>query len=363
MSGRIKALADDEPGYATLIIGNSAGISDPHLRIRRDGWTKGILGPQGWQIGDALLPAQVVDVSGGNLVLKVGPEVTQHLESATYLIAVPEAGIGEQAVFWPEVVPLLATGRRRVLVGKAPSRLAEPEPQRPSARAAGLAQEDPALRAEQPEAVAQLRQAKPASQPPLLEPARKPQSRLWLLIAGGIVAVLLIGGGLAALLHQRMVQTARATAPTPAKAALASAKPPPPEAKSTALAAPPSLGSLSVNQVITQAPNAAAVFAEGERRLQGKRKDQGLLLVEAAADKGSPAAMLALARLYDPVGFNQQGPIPQPDMRESAEYFRRAVQAESTEAVAPRAALHAYLRSAAQHGDLEAKLTLQDFWP
>ena len=127
-------------------------------------------------------------------------------------------------------------------------------------------------------------------------------------------------------------------------------------------AAPVGLGGLSVPDVLAQAPNPAAVAAEGERRLQGDRRDDGLLLLEAAADRADPAAAAALARLYDPVQFRPGGPIPQPDPRQAARYYRDAARG-GADVAAAREALRQNLQTRVQAGDLGANLSLKDFWP
>lgn len=119
---------------------------------------------------------------------------------------------------------------------------------------------------------------------------------------------------------------------------------------------------LPVNDVLNKAPNTATITKEGERRLNNKQADDGILLLESAASKGDSEAMLKLGLLYSPVDFKTNGPIPSPDMREAARYFQKAVENGSKEAEAPRLALHDWLSKKAESGDEMARLTLKDFW-
>lgn len=123
-----------------------------------------------------------------------------------------------------------------------------------------------------------------------------------------------------------------------------------------------SLQKMSVTDVINKAANTAMITKEGERRLEVKQYDDGVLLLENAAFKGDTVAMLKLGMLYDPVDFKQGGAIPSPDMREAARYFQKAEQGGLKDATAPREALKDWLTKQADAGDEMARLTLKDFW-
>lgn len=123
-----------------------------------------------------------------------------------------------------------------------------------------------------------------------------------------------------------------------------------------------SLQKMSVTDVINKAANTAMITKEGERRLEVKQYDDGVLLLENAASKGDMVAMLKLGMLYDPVDFKQGGAIPSPDMREAARYFQKAEQGGLKDATAPREALKDWLTKQADAGDEMARLTLKDFW-
>ncbi|TPW36324.1 hypothetical protein [Oecophyllibacter saccharovorans] len=124
------------------------------------------------------------------------------------------------------------------------------------------------------------------------------------------------------------------------------------------------LGLLSVPEVIRQAPDTAAIRQEGDRRLTNGHPDDGVLLLEAAAKRGDSTAQLDLAHLYDPTRFKEGSPLPAPDMRESADYYRQAVKNGAQAAPADRAALQDYLKKLIASGDNPAASgTLKDYWP
>ncbi len=119
---------------------------------------------------------------------------------------------------------------------------------------------------------------------------------------------------------------------------------------------------MPLQDVLSKAPSTLAITKEGERRLENKQADDGILLLENAASKGESEAMVKLGLLYSPVNFKVDGPIPSPDMREAARYFQMAAQKGSQEVRAPRQALYDWLSKKAETGDEMARLTLKDFW-
>lgn len=119
---------------------------------------------------------------------------------------------------------------------------------------------------------------------------------------------------------------------------------------------------MPLQDVLSKAPSTLAITKEGERRLENKQADDGILLLENAASKGESEAMVKLGLLYSPVNFKVDGPIPSPDMREAARYFQMAAQKGSQEVGAPRQALYDWLSKKAETGDEMARLTLKDFW-
>ncbi len=328
-------------GHALIRVPAAAAAADtPGFRVQRDaGWGDDKLGPDGWQSSDALLEPDRAEASGPDLLLHVGWGVCRHLEAGVYEISVPAADLVQVGVYWPDIVPLHSEGRQPVVVPRIAAAAQPPDPVPPPAP-----EPPPVMR----KTVSVGPASDEATPPPLPSPAPAAPgvSKAVLLVAGTLG---LLAGGACWWMNRAPVQTDAAP--------VAPAGPAPPSA-APALG----LGGLSVPDVLARAPNPAAITAEGERRLQGDRHDDGLLLLEAAADRSDPAAAAALARLYDPVQFRPGGPIPQPDPRQAARYYRDAARG-GADVAAAREALRQNLQTRVQAGDLGAKLSLKDFWP
>ena len=330
-------------GHALIHVpGAAAAAGKPAFGIRRDeDWGEDKLGPDGWQTSDAALSPDGADVAGGDLVLRVGWSVCRHLESGMYTLWLPAAGVTGAAMQWPHIQPEHA-GSRDVF---------SPAPPPIDTKTAETVQPPP------------IAPSNPLVAPP---PTR---SRLpWLI---GAALLLAAAAGVAVWQPWKAVSpsptplAAPTTQPEPPPPAPPPAPPPtpiPPPAPAPVEPPPPlSLNDMSVPDVLAKAPNPAAITAEGQRRLAGARHDDGLLLLEAAADRGDGTASAALAKLYDPVGF-QPGIIPKPDPRQAARYYRDAARA-GVDVGAARDALHQQLERDSQGGNLGAGLTLKDFWP
>jgi hypothetical protein len=323
----LRALADPahpQGGHAILDVPLAAAPpADARFRITREGWARGTLGPEGWQVGEALLaPLRVEPISGGARLF-LGPAIVDQLEAGPLWFRWPAAGV-EAPLFWPDIAPLHA--------GAPP-----PPPPKPS-----LPPPEPTVILRAPEPAA------PLAPPPPPAPRRTP----WLLLA----ALLLLAGGAGWWLTQG------APAPPPVPAAAPAPSPPPPPIAAPAPPAPPPV-TLSVAEVIARAPSIAAISDEATRRQAQGRHDDALLLWEHATRNGHAPAMTSLARLYDPNGFTPGRPFRDPDPRQAARFYREAEAAGDAAAAAPRQRLREFLEARAAAGDAVAPLTLRDFWP
>lgn len=349
MSVEVSAASAHPAGHALIrVAGAASAVDAPGFRLHRPGWTECNLGPDGWQVAEALLQPDRATAEGGDLVLHAGPRVCAHMESGNYLFALPAAGLEDVAV-WPDIAYVAP-----------PSPAAAPKPEPPAVAPVAPAPPPPAspVIASAVGAEPAPRQTRPSPPAPPTGAARPAGRSRWPVLAAVAAVLLLAGGGGWYALHPRPGSEpgpAQATAPAPLAQAPPRPEPPSPP--------PLSLAGLSVPDVIARAPDVAAVVAEGERRLGSDRKDDGLLLLEAAADRGDGRATVALARLYDPNGFRPGGPIPAPDARQAARYYRDAARGGADGVAEPRAALRAMLERRAGDGDLTARLTLKDFWP
>lgn len=334
MSARVEPDPAHPAGHALIRVAGAAAAADrPGFRIQRDaGWGDDKLGPTGWQSSDALLQPDRAEAVGSELVLHVGWPVCRHLEAGVFEISVPAAGVTQEGVYWPDIVPL-HTGASAALSQKEQPKAAatvkvDPPAPKPPATHPSAATPAPA-----PSPV-QTATPQPTPGPDILKGA----------IFAACLGVLLLVAGVGTYYwrgrHPESTNVATTTVPPAAVG----------------------LSGLSVVDVLARAPDAAAITAEGERRLQSDKRDDGLLLLEAAADRADPGAAAALARLYDPVLFQPGGAIPRPDPRQAARYYRDAARGGSDVASA-RSALERNLQERAQAGDLGAGLSLKDFWP
>ncbi|MBB2206424.1 SEL1-like repeat protein [Gluconacetobacter takamatsuzukensis] len=295
---------------------------------------------------------------GNDLLVRIPPVVARHFEpDSGYQVEIPELRVSGDISAWP-VLPVSgktyadleaeARARRTTAGGgvspevgeKGPGPVAAPVPT--------------------PGAEALLAGAG-------IDGAAKRSGAKWKLpvLGGGVVLAILAAAVAFFLLHRSpaaigplaLPGVASAPVPSAAASAVPPSPPPTPSAPSDALAA------LSVPDVIAQAGTPSAIGREGERRLANGKPDDGVLLMEAAANRGDVGAMTHLARLYDPTVFDPHGPVPSPDMRESAQYYQSAAKAGDTNVAADRSRLHDALEKQAGTGDMGAQLALKDFWP
>lgn len=329
-------------GRALIRVAGAAGsVGAPGFRVQRDAdWTDATLGPDGWQSSDALLQPERAEADGPDLLLHVGWPVCRFLEGGVYEVSVPGAGVAPTGVFWPDITP--------------PAPVAAPKPAPP----VPVAESMPAQA--EPRSIPVEPQPSPGPDPTPDTPAKK--RRLLLPGVMALLLVLAIGGTVA--YRQFGPPGPVVVDPTPMPPSSPPVTPPvEPVVITPPLVPPPlDLGTLSVPEVLARAPNPAAITAEGERRLRGDRRDDGLVLLEEAADRGDAAAAAAIARLYDPVLFQPGGAIPRADARQAARRYRDAARG-GADVTAAREALQRQLQERAGRGDMGADLMLKDFWP
>jgi hypothetical protein len=341
MTARAEADPAHPAGHALIrVAGAAAASGTPGFRMQRDaGWGEDRLGPGGWQSSDVLLQPDAAEASGSDLVLHVGWNVCQHLEAGVYELSVPGAGLAQVGLSWPDIVPQHG----------GISRSLDPPVEQPVIAVRTLPSSPTLAPASIP--VASIASVK--TLPGL--PKSEPRSPISAIVSASFVLLLILGAGADYWLNRGPDRTALAETPP-------AASPAPDVLPAPAASSAVELGGLSVPDVLARAPNPAAISVEGERRLRSDRRDDGLLLLEAAADRADPTAAATLARLYDPVLFQPGGPIPRPDPRQAARYYRDAVHGGADVATA-REALRQNLQARVQAGDLGANLSLKDFWP
>lgn len=362
--------AHPEGGHAVLLLrGVAEAPADPRFRILREGWTKGTLGPEGWQVGDALLTPDRVEPSPQGVRLYLGPHVVDWLEAGPVQFRLPAARI-EAPVFWPDIPPLHGGSGNTIAVPPPAVRPAPPPPPPPA---------PPPLPGMDADATIAIAPRAPSPPPALSVPQPTPTTKggsvlPWLLL----LVLLLAGGGGGAywwfVLREPapIVADAPPSPPTPPPAEPPAPRVPepprqtepplPPVRPQAEPTAPASLDSLAVPEVIARAASPVAIAEEAARRFDAGRHDDALLLWEAAARAGHAAAITRLAGLYDPVGFQPGRPFRDPDPRQAARHYRDAIAAGDAAAAEPRARLRRWLEDRAREGDINAPLTLRDFW-
>lgn len=335
-------LPEGTPGYGRIVV---TGVEPPPagltFTLKREGFALGCLGPRGWQAAEETLRAEsVVAVpEAGGWAIVLGPELSRHLRPAPYLLGLPALG-AELPVFWPDGIEMPVAAQdlpRPAPRAPAPQRWPDPPPAQAPAP--------------QPPAPVIEPEARLLPQPPPPAPRRP-----WPWIVLGAALLLLIGGVL-------LRDTLFPPAPGPNEAAPAPlAQPAAPQATSPAAPPPWPEGTdgLALRDLVAIAPDAAGIRLAAERRQRAGRHDDALALFEEAANRGDGSASLALARLYDPVGFTPGRPFRTPDAFQAARHYQDAAR-RGAAAEAPRAALRAHLE--AQANDAAAAAILREFWP
>jgi hypothetical protein len=333
-------------GYALIrIAGGASGLADPRFRLSRDGYEASVLGAGGWQVADALLRPLDAHADGLDLVLGVGPAVVDRLESGPVRLEVPSAGF-DGPVFWPDL-PLSRGGQ--ISTSIAVPAAAEPRP--PPLE--GRQKLDPPVRPEEPPEPPRPAPRPPEPPEPALDGDTIRSRRLLPFALVGVLLLAVAGGGAWWALRQ----------PSPTPPPVAERVPVPEPAPLSNPPAQRDCAHGSVADVVGCAQDPDAIFAVAQRQWDAGQSDEAVVLLQIASERGSGPAALRLAQLYDPNTFHAGGPIPQPNARQAAQYYRRAAEARQDAATAPREALRQRLQSDAEHGDTLAGLTLKDFWP
>jgi hypothetical protein len=90
-------------GYA-IVEATDAGVSADGLQlcISRPGQEQPYLGPSGWQAAGAHVPPENVEVSGGKLVIELGPSIVRHMMQANFKVHLKDgAGVESKAASLP----------------------------------------------------------------------------------------------------------------------------------------------------------------------------------------------------------------------------------------------------------------------
>ena len=362
MAISVRAESDpDKPlGHARIVVSGLKPMpADTGFIIRREGYERANLGPRGWQVSEAQLKPIAARQQGDDTILSVGPDVVRHMEAGPIMFVWPAARI-DSVLFWPDDID--------VFDGELPRDEPEPPPAAPV-----LQQPRPAL----PPQPAPIPTPAPAPPPP--PPPPPPKVDVDRRSDGGgnkaiaiLVALLAIGAAAGAGWYflygpgAKQPEVVQAPTPQPTPPQTTAPTPPPPSRSATpqppALAWPEGTDSLTLQELVAKAPNLQGVFDAALRRQAAGKHDDALVLLEEAAEKGHAQALTALARLYDPIGFEAGKPFRSPDPRAAARYYRDAVQKGDAAAEPRRAALKTWLEGQAASNP-SAAAALKEFWP
>ena len=324
-------------GHARITLAGVQAPSDGGFRIVREGYAAANLGRRGWQVQEEKLSPVEIRQEGADTVLVIGPRLTRHLEPGPLVFLLPATGL-EASLFWPDDID--------VFDGDLPPETVMPREPEPAPKPPPVAAAPPA--------------PAPSPAPPPREdiaaPARQEGTSRTPLFAGlGLLLLVAIGGA-----------TWWFTAPPPAPSPI-----PAPVVTPTPAPAPPATAErpwlersdgMNLRDLVQSAPDVTAIHAAALRRQAAGRHDDALVLLEEAGERGHAAALTAVARLYDPIGFVAGRPFRAPDPRAAARYYRDAVQKGDVAAQAPRAALKTWLEEQARAGNGTAETALKEFW-
>jgi hypothetical protein len=353
-----------DAGHAVIrVAGAAASAADPRFRLRRADYEQGVLGPGGWQVGDALLRPERAAAEGANLTLYVGPDVANHLEEAVYLFALPAAGL-EESVAWPAIAPLhgglRARMARRAVSGggdTATDQADDTNIQGGGVQGGGTRQGGDGGAGDSSGGDQGGKDGQGGTrEDDRTDEETERRRRRHRYAALGVLALLVAGG-----VGWFVLMPHKPPPPTPTPCCAPPPPPPPPPGPiHTEPSAGTDLSRMSPADVVAHAGSAAAIYAEGARRLRAGQNDDGVELIGEAARQGSPAALAALGRMYDP-GTPQEAGLNKNPLA-AARSYQAAARGGDTSVADRRAALHAELEQRAAQGDAIARQALQ-YWP
>ncbi len=338
-------------GHARIVLRGVAEGGDLRFCLLREGYAAAHLGARGWQVGEAVLEPSAVESEGGAPVLVLAPGLVRHVEPGPLTLRLPALG-RDLALFWPADIPVYDEGDDALdLATRGP--VAPPQGGGPRRKTREEEERERREREEREREKDRERERAKIVPPPPPPPPPPPGPR-WPIY---LLVLLVVAGAAAGAAWWFAFKDAAEPPPVIATPdPVAPAAPPPP-------AWPEGTDQLSLQEVVQRTPNPEGILAVALRRQQAGRHDDALVLLEEAADRGVAPALTALGRLYDPNGFEPGRPFTSPDMRQAADYYRRAATAGDTQVLPLREALKTYLEQAAAQGNATAAEALREFWP
>ncbi|MDR2124707.1 MAG: hypothetical protein LBP38_06990 [Desulfovibrio sp.] len=374
------------PGYALLQLAGDDVPDTPEtarciIKRSSDGKT---LGRGGWDQAECILPCRGIQLADEGFALSVGPEVVDNLDALEGYRLVLRCADGREAVGSLHVAGIVyspQTGVRRVAEAPPPPEAATPQiPPQPE-RERNAAESETASSQGDDEDIITLENVVPHEEPkaaPLLEsipplPVRAAGGKSKAPLAAGLILLLAVCVG-AAVLKMRsgaakddaplaaappVTVSPEATPPSAGEKALP-AVPAPDKSDDTGRAGGAGAVGRARGHLAGKADPETSLILYRQLRTEENGADAAFLLVEDAAQKGVPEAMLLVAGYYDPLVAGDKGSIKS-DAEEAFNWYAKAAQAGAAEAATRLAALKEHLTAEAAAGNRDAERLLKRF--
>ena len=314
-------------GYAILTLPGQIG-DDGRFQIKRLNGEPDKLGPKGWQPHDAVLAPLSVRQAGGKSVLYLGPDLTQHLMEETEIEISVLALNKTERVVWPYITPSVHADASRGAMGgitQTPQTVTTSSPQ-PTPVPEEI--HDPPV----DEPNGSIENSEPD---PIVDNDAGSSGRSgWLWVIP--IAAVLAGVAYFGFLHdpQEDVVVIEPDAPV----AVADTPETPSDTREGLLA--------EAAACRTDGCDGAAYF-DIATRLQDIGVVDVFAVMGLAAENGSLRANEWLAKAFDPLHFEANEGLDQPDLISAFKHYEEAVAAGSTDGQAAKAALCAALENPA----------------
>jgi hypothetical protein len=371
------------PGYARLLIGGidvTAGAATPRCVIKRssDGKT---LGRGGWDQAEHDMPCRGMQPLDDGIALSVGPEVVDNLDELEGYRLLLRCADGGESVCSLRLAGITYSPQAGVSgvaeIPEAPPRQARvdaveagEESGKAGAVSAGQADDDDIITLDDVVPRGEPEEAPPYEGiPPLSAPPAGGRNRTPVIAA--LALLLVVVGGMLVLKMQsgatengkpsvRLPLTDRAAAGPEAGEGRAPDAPAPDRSDGAGRIAATSPLSRARGQLAGRADPNASLELYRRLRTEENGADAAFLLVEDAAQKGLPEAMLLVAGYYDPLVGGDNGSVGK-DAEEAFTWYAKAEQAGIAEAATRLAALKERLAAEAAGGNREAERLLKRF--
>jgi len=339
-------------GYALIRLDGQPASDRTRVVVRRRDDAAQTLGPQGWQAGEHAFGPYRVDADAAGAFVRIGPDIVNNVEPYDPVeVSLPDLG-ASASLPWPsDIPPAFGTG------GGGGVEVVKDEPAPSGGRLEGnLAQPPrvaPAPPPPQPDPPGG--EGEPASAPPLPpeDPPKDPppspakrQSALPLVL--GLLALLLVAGGIAAWYVMGRDDTPVADVqdtPPPSPAPDPAPPPAPPQAPAPAPTPPPRAAAACTPASVEAAGDSVEdLWAVVQAcRSSGGERSVEVAAVERLVARGDGEGMRTWGSWYDPRLRDGDPPFAA-DAASALDYYRRARETGSTAAGEALAALCADLR-------------------